>query len=441
LADRPLNAAVASELREALDRAGYRPARLTELLRGHGANLPGRAPPLRVLRLEAQRDPLATLIRLLALAQPVDAHRVPVSAALLERAGLVASHDGTVSPLAVVLPYGDLLMAFDRPFAGADEVISPGVEAERLAALTPRRRIAAVLEIGTGGGYQALLAARHAERVVATDISSRALAFARFNAALNGVENVELRQGSFFEPVEEERFDLVVSNPPYAVSPESRLVYRDSGLERDEVSGLVVRGAANAMRPWGFAAVAASWIVDNDLLETPRRWLAGTGCDAWIFHVGTENALAAAVAWNLEVPDEERPERVASWLDYYRRERIESLAYGVLVLRRSDAKQPWLRVVRLPRARSGARAGAHVERMFCGVDLADHGPGKPAQGVSLEVRRRWMNGAWQDQEAVLVCDDGIPFRLAPTDGDPARAHRLVELGLLEPANGPSMGAA
>jgi hypothetical protein len=52
-----------------------------------------------------------------------------------------------------------------------------------------------------------------------------------------------------------------------------------------------------------------------------------------------------------------------------------------------------------------------------------------------------MNGAWQDEEAVLVCDDGIPFRLAPADGDPARAHRLVELGLLEPANGPSTGAA
>jgi len=434
VADRPLDASVARELRDALDRAGYRPAELTRLLRGSGSSLAGRAPPLRVARLEAQHDPLATLIRLLVLAQPVDAGRLPVSAALLERAGLVERRDGAVSPLAVLLPYGDLLFAFDRPFAGADEVISPGVEAERLAALTPRPRIAAALEIGTGGGYQALLAAKHAEHVVATDISARAIAFAAFNTALNGVANVELREGSFFDPVDGERFDLVVSNPPYAVSPESRLVYRDSGLARDEVSGLVVRGAADALRPGGFAAVTASWIVADDLLETPRRWLAGRGCDAWIFHIGTESALAAAVAWNLDGPEEERAERVMRWLDYYRSEGIESLAYAVLVLRRSEAAQPWLRIVRLPRRRSGSRAGAHVERMFRGVDLADGGPGEPAQGVLLEVRRRWVDGFWEDQEAVLVCDDGIRFRLPPAETDSAAARRLVELGLLEPAD-------
>lgn len=430
----PLDPSVARELRDALDRAGYRPAELTRLLRGPGTSFVGREAPLRVLRLEAQRDPLATLIRLLVLAQPVDVERLPLSARLLERAGLVERRDGAVSPLAVVLPYGDSLLAFDPPGTGADEVISAGIESLRLAALTPRRRIPSALEIGTGGGYQALLAAEHAERVVATDISPRAISFAAFNAALNAVANVELREGSFFDPIQGERFDLVVSNPPYAVSPESRLVYRDSGLVRDEVSGLVVRGAAHALRPGGFATVAASWIVADDLLETPRRWLAGTGCDTWVFHIGTESALAAAVAWNKELAEAERAERVARWLDYYRSEAIESLAYGVLVLRRSDAQQPWLRVVRLPRQRGGARTGAHVERMFRGVDLADRGPGEPADGVSLEVRRRWIDGSWQDDEAVLVCDDGIPFRMPPADRNDANARRLVELGLLEPAD-------
>jgi methylase of polypeptide subunit release factors len=431
----PVDASVAPELRDMLDQVGYRPAELTQLLRGPGRSFVGRAAPLRVLQLEAQRDPLATLVRLLVLAQPVDAERLPLSAALLERAGLAERRDRTVSPFAVLLPYGEFLLAFDRPAVGPDEVILAGIESERLAALTPRRKISSALEIGTGGGYQALQAAAHAERVVATDVSRRALAFAAFNAALNGVANVELREGSFFEPVEGERFDLVVSNPPYAVSPESRLVYRDSGLARDEVSGLVVRGAAETLRRGGFAAVAASWIVADDLLDTPRRWLAGTGCDTWVFHIGTESALAAAVAWNQEAPDGERAERVARWLDYYRSERIESLAYGVIVMRRSETEHPWLRVVRLPRGRSGPRSGAHVERMFRGVDLVDRGPGKPADGVSLEVRRRWNDG-WEDDEARLVCDEGIPFRMPPADTNLARACRLVELGLLEPADGP-----
>ena len=109
---------------------------------------------------------------------------------------------------------------------------------------------------------------------------------------------------------------------------------------------------------------------------------------------------------------------------------VISDAVCVLITRRSDTEEPWLRVVRLPRARSGPRAGAHVERMFRGTDLSDRGPGKPAEGVSLRVRRRWSDGAWADDEALLVCDDGIQFRL-PADGD---ARRLVELGLLEPAD-------
>ena len=433
VADSLLDASVAPELRAALDEAGYRPAELTKLLRGSGAWLAGRPAPLRVLRLEAEHDPLAVLIRLLVLSKPVEAERLPIAGELLERAGIGECRDGLISPRAVLLPYDDLLLAFDGPLVGADEVLRAGFETRRMAGLTPRRRRSSALDVGTGGGYHALLASAHSERVVATDISPRALAFAAFNLALNGVTNVELRWGSWFEPVEGERFDLVVSNPPYAVSPESRLLYRDAGLARDEVSGLVVRGAADMLTPGGIGVVAASWIVDDDLVETPRRWLAGAGCDAWVFHIGTETALASAVAWNEDVPETEHAERVARWLDYYRSERIESLGYGVLVLRRSETNRPWLRVADLPRTRGGPRAGEHVERMFRGVDLADRGPGKPAQGVSLQVRRRWVDGQWEDEEALLVCEEGIPFRVPPGDGNGAAARRLVELGLLEPA--------
>jgi methylase of polypeptide subunit release factors len=433
MAGAALDASVASDVRDALADAGYRPSQLTRLLGGHGAGLAGRTPPFRLLRLEAQGDPLAALVRLFVLAHPVDAGSLRVSPQLLERAGLVELDGGRVLPLALLLPYGDRLLTCDSPFAGADEVIAPGVESGRLAALSPRRRIASALEIGTGGGYLALLAAEHAEGVVATDISPRALAFAGFNAALNGVTNIELRRGSFFEPVERQSFDLVVSNPPYAVSPESRLVYRDSGLARDEVSRLMVRGAAGALLPEGFAVVAASWIVGDDLLESPRRWVAGTGCDTWVFHVGTETALEAAVGWNQELPDEERRNRVAQWIEYYSNEGIESLAYGVFVLRRTRAREPWFRSVRLPRGRAGPRSGTHVERMFRGVDLAGRGAGRPANGVSLRVRHYWVDGAWREDEALLVCEDGISFRMPRVNGDATHARRLVELGLLEPA--------
>jgi hypothetical protein len=51
----------------------------------------------------------------------------------------------------------------------------------------------------------------------------------------------------------------------------------------------------------------------------------------------------------------------------------------------------------------------------------------------LHVRRRWVDGRWDDEESLLVCDDGIPIRMPAADGNGPEAQRLVELGLLEPA--------
>src|SRR5690606_21380829 len=75
-----------------------------------------------------------------------------------------------------------------------------------------------VLDIGTGSGAIALALATEGEqvfrRVVATDVSPGALEVAEQNRVAVGAR-VEFRQGPFFEPVPGERFDVVVSNPPY----------------------------------------------------------------------------------------------------------------------------------------------------------------------------------------------------------------------------------
>ena len=137
-----------------------------------------------------------------------------------------------------VVPHDDVLIASDDPQGtiGGDYVPEVARASATLASLTIRKPVERALDVGTGNGIQAVLAARHAAAVVATDVSERALAFAEFNCALNGADNVELRLGSFLEPVAGERFGLVVSNPPFAISPENDLVFRDSGLGRDRVS-------------------------------------------------------------------------------------------------------------------------------------------------------------------------------------------------------------
>jgi release factor glutamine methyltransferase len=74
----------------------------------------------------------------------------------------------------------------------------------------------AILDMGTGSGVGAIAAARRGARVVAVDISPEAVRCARINVLLNRLEDrIEVRRGDLFEPVQGERFDLVLFNPPF----------------------------------------------------------------------------------------------------------------------------------------------------------------------------------------------------------------------------------
>lgn len=110
-----------------------------------------------------------------------------------------------------------------------DHVLGIGQASLTLAANTVRREVDTALDVGVGCGIQTFHLLRHAKHVTATDLSERALAFTRFNALLNheqlGIDPADmdarltLLQGSLLEPVAGRQFDLVVSNPPFVITP------------------------------------------------------------------------------------------------------------------------------------------------------------------------------------------------------------------------------
>jgi methylase of polypeptide subunit release factors len=120
--------------------------------------------------------------------------------------------------------------------------------------------VRSALDLCAGSGVQALFAAAHSDRVIGTDVNPRALALAKLSAALNGIQNIEWRLGDLLEPVSGERFELVIANPPFVVSPVRELTFRDSGRRADELSREIVTGAAAALAEGGFAHVLCSWV-------------------------------------------------------------------------------------------------------------------------------------------------------------------------------------
>jgi release factor glutamine methyltransferase len=123
-----------------------------------------------------------------------------------------------------------------------------------------------VLDMGTGTGIAAIVAARHARRVVAVDINPIAVRCARINVLLNGVEKgVEVREGDLFEPVHGERFDLVLFNPPYLSGTPNGLL--DRAFRGGDVIERFARHLEEHLTPEGVALVVLSTAATASALD------------------------------------------------------------------------------------------------------------------------------------------------------------------------------
>ena len=115
-----------------------------------------------------------------------------------------------------------------------------------------------MLELGSGAGVAAVLAANAGCRVVATDVVPEAVECARENALLNGVaDRVDSRLGDCYEPVRGMTFDLICTNPPQMPTPSGRerddpvAAADNGGLDGWEILDKVIQGAPAHLAPGG----------------------------------------------------------------------------------------------------------------------------------------------------------------------------------------------
>ena len=399
-------------VRFGLEQLGFTARGVRDAVGGEGPLLSdGTRGPVIDRELERTAAPLATLVRLLVLERPQSPDDAdPRAVELIDAAGLLVEEGGLLHSLARVVPHNELLIASDTVTTETvDHVAAVHGPSATLANTTVRRRVARAADVATGNGVQALISASHCDHVVATDVNERCLAFAEFNARLNGIDNVEFRAGSFFEPLGGERFDLVVCNPPYVISPESRFVYRDSGMRGDAVSELVVQELPGHLADDGFGTVLISWRIDgDDEFARPASWLAGRGCDAWLLHTRTDDPVSAAVAWNRGIADRASVrERVDAWVAYFEELGIQRIGYGALVVHRRGAADTWFRSETLP-PQLPAPSSAQLQRMFAAdvTGLLDR-PLTLVDGVVADRSAVFEHGRPRFASANVRLDDGL----------------------------------
>lgn len=406
------------------------------LQRGH------RVPALRAI--ERTSSALSTLaaVFVLGVTVPREAFAAAVPRLGLDGAaalGLVRVEGESAHPLVDLRPYAFTDRLGDAEWWIASDlgevalaspideghVLGIGGASMTLAGLMLQRPVRRALDLGTGCGIQALHAARHAEHVVATDISRRALWFARFNASLNGVRNIEFRLGSLFEPVAGERFDHIVSNPPFVITPRAPGVpeyeYRDGGMVGDAIVAAVVTGAAAHLTPGGVVQLLGNWEYRTGVHAYERigGWLdssdpgadvsEGDGersrgvLDAWVIEREVQDPAEYAETWirdgGIRPGDEfDRLERM--WLDDFERRDVRQIGFGYMTLRRGDGG---LRRVERWQGPAGAGGlGEHLESCLAARDAIAALDDEALAGL-----------------AMIVADDVTEERhLRPGDDDP-----------------------
>ena len=381
--------AVAALLGEVADAALRREIRLPALRAVRAALAAGPAP-----------SPVAVLTALFMLGEPVPATALDAALPRTAAAGATAislvgepDETGCVRALVDLRPHeavddagevrwwvaSDLGELVTGRALAPDHVLGVGGAGLTLAGLTPRRRVGTALDLGCGCGIQTLYLLRHAEHVVATDISARALAFTAFNAALAGVSvtgapsagsgldseadaasesgsdagSLELLRGSLLEPVAGRRFDLIASNPPFVLTPPAvreaglpLMEYRDAG--GPILPGLVT-GLGEHLEPGATAVMLGNWEHRGTASwrEVVAAWLP-EGLDAWILERELQDPVEYATMWLRDggMTPERDPEAfdaaLEAWIDDFEARDVRGVGFGYLIVHRPRRpREPW----------------------------------------------------------------------------------------------------
>ena len=434
-------------LKDVFESAGYTGANIPRSIGGkelsaiQGYNIT----PLLLHRTD-RGTPLDTFIRLFLIKVPCDIEVVkrairPMKLETWMKVGLVRIKKTSVTAAVELLPYKDLLLAFDLPDVlntplKQNYVMGVGSSTLTLANLTIRRDSHRTFDLGCGNGIHGLLASPHSKRVVGVDLNPRAVAFATFNSKLNHISNMDCVQGDLFQPVTNQTFDLVVTNPPFVISPETRYIYRDSGMQADQITRKIVQQVPDFLNEGGFCQILCNWVVKTgqNWRERLKKWFENTGCDVWVMRSETDDAAAYATKWirHTEFNDQETDfsKRFQQWMAYYEDLGVESFAAGLITMRKSGNRTNWFRADDSPEQMEGP-CGDYVENGFELRDFLEtvkndgtllntvlrHSP-----DIRLEQRFKPSERGWKATESYIYLSKGLAYK---GNSDPYIANLMI----------------
>jgi hypothetical protein len=375
---------------------------------------------------------LHQLARIFYLGQPAEEallrKRIPDAIfGLMGDAEMLEVSGGVATPACMVAPLENLVLVSDQITnmeveMMPDLVLLPNPTTLTVSRFMMRKPAASAFDLGTGCGALALLLAGSTGHVLGTDINARAIEFARFNAAMNGIDNVDFEVGDGLAPAEGREFDLIVANPPFFVSADRQFVFCDSPMDLDGFSRMLARETPKYLKEGGFFQLMCEWVEVEGQRWQDRldEWFTTNGCDVFVIK-GFEFSAAKYAHERLFEANPLHPERDLETferrLKYYRERNVKSVHGGLIAMRRK-AGSNWVRIEDIPHPPKEP-FGDDVIGRFAGQDLSAWATDeqlldwRPALTSRVRLRQELIarEGGWQPTMQRIDLVDGLASSL------------------------------
>jgi|SRR5215469_11238848 len=266
----------------------------------------------------------------------------------------------------------------------------------------PRGKCRRLLEIGSGSGVCAMLAARgYSEQVWASDITSRSTEFAEFNRQLNAIPNMTVVQGDMYAAVEGMTFDRIIAHPPYVPVLKKKWVFYDGGEDGESISRRVIEGLAQHLEPGGrcYCKTLGS---DREVPfeQRVRQWLGPSENEFDVLVAQWDEKPVPQFFAELSLAGDNAEQDFKNWLEFATRVKMRTFLNCMIAVQRRESDRPVFTVRRYFSPKSDPASIEWLMTWQTAAMLRDPATTilgsrpRTSQGVQLSFKRRHVADDW-----------------------------------------------
>ncbi|MHC9542223.1 MAG: methyltransferase [Vulcanimicrobiota bacterium] len=341
---------------------------------------------------------------------------------------ILCEKDNRISSMIDIYPCMGTFIATDHRFTdhkSTRAVMYLSNDSFTLARGTIRTPVRRTLDLCTGSGVQAILAARHSEEVIGVDINPRAINFSEFNRIFNEVVNVRFLRGDLFAPVEGEHFDLIVANPPFVPRPanKKKLFFRDGGYSGEAILDQILMNAPRFLTERGRCQIFTEVLLrkNRSYIEKLSGALGEKPFDILVLagnHVPSEMYAIGHLKYTREYDN--FTSELVEWIRCLHDNGITHIAEGLITLSPTEeGTSPAQSIIqyRIPNRVFGNKVAQYLASLKASAKETDISTLVPK--LSDEVDYIWKGRSQQGTEsyAVEFSENGLPMEEPISPGE------------------------